>query len=307
MATRVSRPAVLDADNAAFIVADGISCSIAARVAANRPSVGKALAVRVSGDRRRLEVFVDAERCAEVVRDLRPDRDQQRVETVGAHPGAHAGQQLGPLGGCHGRDHPSHEFDLQVRRDRRRQALLQLEQFGVAVFGPQHRVVVRLLHFHVGEVVRDELRQQPVQAVCGGRPLCAQRGLDVERGTLQQHEVLAVMRVVARRLGRRARPARLHGGVQVGFLVLEVHAAQRHQRTHVGQRGGGVLGVERVQPPRGGERMRQAGAQPLVRESVDVETAARVGHVVPLQRMWIDGSHAACVLRTSGGAVAPGS
>jgi DUF971 family protein len=71
MATRVSRPPVLDAENAAFVASDGISCSIAARDAANRPSVGKAFAVRVSADRQRLEVFVDAERCAEVVRDLR--------------------------------------------------------------------------------------------------------------------------------------------------------------------------------------------------------------------------------------------
>lgn len=67
--TRVP-PAVLDADHVAFISGGAVSSAVAARDASNQPSLAKGLAVRVRSDRRTVEVFMDAQRSADVLRDL---------------------------------------------------------------------------------------------------------------------------------------------------------------------------------------------------------------------------------------------
>src|SRR5215470_17002803 len=50
---------------------DAISSAISSRDASNQPSVTKCLAVRARGDQGTVEVFVDADRSVEVLRDLR--------------------------------------------------------------------------------------------------------------------------------------------------------------------------------------------------------------------------------------------
>lgn len=47
-----------------------VSSALAARDASNQPSVCKGLAVRVRDDQRTVEVFMDAQRSADVLRDL---------------------------------------------------------------------------------------------------------------------------------------------------------------------------------------------------------------------------------------------
>jgi hypothetical protein len=60
---------LLDEENAAFIQS-GVSVSIASRDAHNMPSVAKALACRVSPDRRRVTVYVSTTKAAPVLRDI---------------------------------------------------------------------------------------------------------------------------------------------------------------------------------------------------------------------------------------------
>lgn len=60
---------LLDEENAAFIQS-GLSISIASRDANNIPSVAKALACRVSPDRRRVTVYVSTTKAAPVLRDI---------------------------------------------------------------------------------------------------------------------------------------------------------------------------------------------------------------------------------------------
>jgi len=62
---------VLGDEYVAFLSGDAISSAIASRDASNQPSVTKCLAVRVRGDPRTVEVFVDADRSVELLRDLR--------------------------------------------------------------------------------------------------------------------------------------------------------------------------------------------------------------------------------------------
>ena len=82
---------VLDADSAAFIVRASVTNAVAARDANRMPSVGKALGARVSADRRTVEVFIDAERMAAVVRDLRAGSP---IAVVFSEPGSHRTIQL---------------------------------------------------------------------------------------------------------------------------------------------------------------------------------------------------------------------
>jgi hypothetical protein len=63
-------PPILDPDNAAFLQS-GLSISVASRDAGHRASVAKAVACRVSADRRRITVFVPAAPAARVVADIR--------------------------------------------------------------------------------------------------------------------------------------------------------------------------------------------------------------------------------------------
>ncbi len=63
-------PPILDADNAAFLQS-GLSISVASRDAGHTASVAKAVACRVSADRRRLTVFMPAAAAAQVVADIR--------------------------------------------------------------------------------------------------------------------------------------------------------------------------------------------------------------------------------------------
>lgn len=60
---------LLDEENAAFIQS-GVSISIASRDANNMPSVAKALACRVSPDRRRVTVYVSTTKADPVLRDI---------------------------------------------------------------------------------------------------------------------------------------------------------------------------------------------------------------------------------------------
>lgn len=62
---------VLGDEHVAFLSGDAISSAIASRDASNQPSVTKCLAVRVRGDQGTVEVFVDADRSVELLRDLR--------------------------------------------------------------------------------------------------------------------------------------------------------------------------------------------------------------------------------------------
>lgn len=60
---------LLNEDDAAFLQS-GLSISIASRDANNMPSVAKALACRVSPDRRRVTVYVSTIKAAQVLRDI---------------------------------------------------------------------------------------------------------------------------------------------------------------------------------------------------------------------------------------------
>lgn len=62
---------LLDEQNAAFIAGPTASIAVAARDASNAPSLFKVAACRVSGDRRRIWLYVDRQLAAAVVRDLR--------------------------------------------------------------------------------------------------------------------------------------------------------------------------------------------------------------------------------------------
>jgi hypothetical protein len=62
---------VLDAEHVAFVTGDAISSAVAARDATQQPSLAKGLAVRVRADRRVVELFVDAERAAHLLQDVR--------------------------------------------------------------------------------------------------------------------------------------------------------------------------------------------------------------------------------------------
>jgi len=62
---------VLGAEHVAFLAGAAISSALAARDASNRPSVAKALAVRVRPGEPAVEVFVDGDRAFELLRDLR--------------------------------------------------------------------------------------------------------------------------------------------------------------------------------------------------------------------------------------------
>ena len=93
---------VLGAEHVAFLSGAAISSALAARDASNQPSLAKALGVRVQGDQRVLEVFVDAERASEVLRDLRAGSP---VALVSSEPKSHRTIQvkgtradIGPLG-----------------------------------------------------------------------------------------------------------------------------------------------------------------------------------------------------------------
>jgi hypothetical protein len=62
---------VLGDEHVTFMSSDAISSAISSRDASNQPSLTKCLAVRVSGDQGTVEVFVDADRSVDVLRDLR--------------------------------------------------------------------------------------------------------------------------------------------------------------------------------------------------------------------------------------------
>jgi hypothetical protein len=63
--------AVLSEEHARFIVERAVSTALSSRDAANRPSLSKAAAVRISADRRRITMLVDQQLAAHVLRDLR--------------------------------------------------------------------------------------------------------------------------------------------------------------------------------------------------------------------------------------------
>jgi len=63
--------AVLGDEHVAFMSGDAISSAIASRDASNQPSLTKCLAVRVRGSQGEVEVFVDADRSVDLLRDLR--------------------------------------------------------------------------------------------------------------------------------------------------------------------------------------------------------------------------------------------
>jgi hypothetical protein len=90
-AAKESEEPVLDAEHVAFLARAGISSAVAARDDANQPSVAKGLGVRVSADRRLVEVFVDTERAAPVLRDLRAGSP---VAVVCSEPASHRTIQL---------------------------------------------------------------------------------------------------------------------------------------------------------------------------------------------------------------------
>ena len=62
---------VLGPEHVAFLSGAAISSALAGRDASNQPSVAKALAVRVHPEQPVVEVFVDADRSVELLRDLR--------------------------------------------------------------------------------------------------------------------------------------------------------------------------------------------------------------------------------------------
>lgn len=70
-ATDQSNARVLDDEHVEFMTGGAISSAVSSRDARNQPSVAKGLAVRVRDDRRTVEVFVDAERAAGLLQDLR--------------------------------------------------------------------------------------------------------------------------------------------------------------------------------------------------------------------------------------------
>ena len=89
----MSRPSIdkgdapfLGAEHVAFLSGTAISSALAARDASNQPSLAKALGVRVQADRRVLEVFVDADRASELLRDLRAGSP---VALVSSEPKSH--------------------------------------------------------------------------------------------------------------------------------------------------------------------------------------------------------------------------
>jgi hypothetical protein len=69
--TSSSDSPVLDAEHIAFMSGAAISSAVAARSASNQPSIAKGLAVRVRGDQRTVEVFVDADRSVTLLQHLR--------------------------------------------------------------------------------------------------------------------------------------------------------------------------------------------------------------------------------------------
>lgn len=81
---------LLDDDNAAFIQS-GVSISIASRDANNMPSVAKALACRVSPDRRRVTVYVSTTKAAQVLRDIEASG---AVAAIFTRPSTHRALQL---------------------------------------------------------------------------------------------------------------------------------------------------------------------------------------------------------------------
>ncbi len=62
---------VLGDEHVAFMSSDAISSAISSRDASNQPSLTKCLAVRVRGDQGMVEVFVDADRSVDLLRDVR--------------------------------------------------------------------------------------------------------------------------------------------------------------------------------------------------------------------------------------------
>lgn len=83
--------AAFDADHAAFLRREWISCAVAARDAGNRPSLAKAVAVRLCDDLNTVEVFVDGERAAGVLRDLRAGSP---IALVCSEPASHRSIQV---------------------------------------------------------------------------------------------------------------------------------------------------------------------------------------------------------------------
>lgn len=81
----------LDDTNAAFIAGPAVSIAVAARDASNVPSLFKAVACRVSDDRRRVTVYVDQQLAAAVVRDLRAGSP---IAAVFSEPATHRTIQL---------------------------------------------------------------------------------------------------------------------------------------------------------------------------------------------------------------------
>jgi hypothetical protein len=82
---------VLDADTAAFIGGNGIAIAIAARDAANAPSLALGAGCRVSAHRSTVEVFVDQEQGADLVRDVRAGSP---LAVVFSEPGTHRTIQI---------------------------------------------------------------------------------------------------------------------------------------------------------------------------------------------------------------------
>jgi len=87
----MSAAPVLDDEHARFIAEQAVSYALASRDGANRPSIAKAAAVRVSGDRRRVTLLVDQQLASDVVRDLRAG---QPVAAVFSEPATHRTLQL---------------------------------------------------------------------------------------------------------------------------------------------------------------------------------------------------------------------
>ena len=82
--------AVLDADNARFITG-GVSIIVSSRNPANLPELVRAQCCRVSRDRRRISVFVQAAQAAALLGDV---RQNGRVAVVFTRPSTHRSLQL---------------------------------------------------------------------------------------------------------------------------------------------------------------------------------------------------------------------
>jgi len=134
-------PTVLDEAHAAFIQS-GVSVVVASRDAHNTPTLVRAIACRVSADRRRVTVFFSASQSAALVADL---RDAAPIAVVFSQPSTHRTIQLKgrnaafmPLA-AGDRERMSEQFELLVA--------------DLAAFGYPERVVRAFLDYAPDDVV----------------------------------------------------------------------------------------------------------------------------------------------------------